>query len=109
MFCADPKRKPPELGSFAHFLRIVIHDEERRATSPLIAAFLKLVSIWPGSQWLLQPAGLHAALRALTAKYRNPAAHTDELGKTDYAACRNHVIGPDGALWKLVVATDARA
>jgi hypothetical protein len=41
---------------------------------------------WPGSQWLLKPAGLNAALRTLTAKYRNRAAHTDELGKADYAA-----------------------
>jgi hypothetical protein len=109
VFCADPKRKPPELGAFAHFLRTVIQDAERRGRSPLIGAFFKLASGWPGSQWLLQPAGLNAALRTLTAKYRNRAAHTDELGKADYAACRDHVIGRDGALWKLVVATDPRA
>jgi hypothetical protein len=47
-------------------------------------------------------------LRTLTAKYRNRAAHTDELGKADYAAWRDHVIGRDGALWKLVVPTDPR-
>ena len=27
-FCTDPRRKPPELGSFAHFLQTVFHSEK---------------------------------------------------------------------------------
>ena len=104
-FCADPSRKPPELGAFAHFLQTVVHSRQRRESSALLGAFSKLTANWPGSQWLLQPAGLHNALSVLTAKFRNRAAHTDELGRQDYAGCRDHVIGPDGALWRLVVAT----
>lgn len=107
-YCADASRKPPELGTFAHFLQTVIHSTARRASSPLVKAFFKLIAGWPSSQWLLQPAGLHSALAVLTTKFRNRAAHTDELGQQDYAACRDHVIGPDGALWRLVVATEAR-
>jgi hypothetical protein len=107
-FCADASRKPPELGTFAHFLQTVIHSTARRESSPLVKAFFKLTAGWPGSQWLLQPAGLHSALSVLTAKFRNRAAHTDELGQQDYGACRDHVIGPDGALWRLVVATEPR-
>jgi hypothetical protein len=108
-FCADPSRKPPELGSFAHFLQTAIHSKQRRENSVLVRAFLKLLATWPGSQWLLQPDGLHAALFLLTAKFRNPAAHTDELGRQDYAACREHVIGAAGALWKLLIATEPRS
>jgi hypothetical protein len=107
-FCADAGRKPPELGTFAHFLQTAIHSTARRENSPLVKAFFRLSAGWPGSQWLLQPAGLHKALSVLTTKFRNRAAHTDELGQQDYAACREHVIGPDGALWKLVVATEPR-
>jgi hypothetical protein len=43
-------------------------------------------------------------MRSLTTKFRNRAAHIDELGQ-DYRDCRE-LIGSDGALWKLVVATE---
>jgi hypothetical protein len=105
-FCADPTRKPPELGTFTHFLKTVIHSTERRGSSALMRAFLKLTSDWPGSQWLLQPEGLPHALTRLSAEFRNPAAHIDELGQQDYVCCRDKVIGPDGTLWKLLLATE---
>lgn len=107
IFCADPSRKPPELGAFAHFLQTTIHSQQRRETSPLVRCFLKLIAEWTGSHWLLDPDGLHQALVSLTTSFRNRAAHIDELGKADYAACRELVIGGDGALWKLLVATEA--
>jgi hypothetical protein len=107
-FCADPTRKPPELGAFAHFLQTATHSKQRRENSVLVRAFLRLLATWPGSQWLLQPNGLHAALSLLTAKFRNPAAHTDELGQHHYSACREHVIGSGGTLWKLLIATEPR-
>jgi hypothetical protein len=107
-FCADPSRKPPEVGAFAHFLQTVIDSKQRRENSVLVRAFLKLLASWPGSQWLLLPDGLHAALSRLTTKFRNPVAHTDELSQYDYSACREHVIGTEGTLWKLLVATEPR-
>ena len=100
-FCADPNRKPPELGAFAHFLQTVIHSRRRRDTSMLIGAFLKLTADWTGSQWLLDPHGLYQALTTLTTEFRNKAAHIDELGEVDYRQCRELVMGSDGALWRL--------
>jgi hypothetical protein len=41
-FCADSARKPPELGTFAHFLQTVAFSEARRRNSKLIASFLQL-------------------------------------------------------------------
>jgi hypothetical protein len=105
-FCADQSRRPPELGTFAHFLQTAINSQHRRETSPLLRRFLRLLAGWTGSQWLMDPKGLHLALVALTKDFRNRAAHIDELGKADYAACRHLVIGEDGALWRLVVATE---
>jgi len=105
-FCVDPTRKPPELGVFTHFLQTVIHSQERRGTSPLLGSFIKLAGEWTGSQWLLDPKGFHAALTLLTTGFRNRAAHIDELGKADYDNCRELVIGTNGSLWKLVLATE---
>lgn len=105
-FCADPTKKPPELGAIAHFLQTAIHSQGRRGTSPMIGSFTKLAAEWTGSQWLLDPKGFHAALTSLTTGYRNRAAHIDELGKTDYDSCRDLVIGTNGSLWNLVVATE---
>jgi hypothetical protein len=105
-FCADQTRKPPELGVFAHFLQTAIHSQQRRGTSALLACFLKLAAQWTGSHWLLEPQGLHNALVVLINSFRNRAAHIDELGKEDYVSCRELVIGSEGLLWKLVVATE---
>jgi hypothetical protein len=105
-FCADPQRKPPELGAFAHFLQTVIHSQQRRQTSQLIGCFLRLAAQWTGSTWLLHPEGLHRALTALTTTYRNRAAHIDQLAKVDYIGCRELVIGSQGLVWKLVLATE---
>jgi hypothetical protein len=105
-FCADPNRKPPELGTFAHFLQTVSNSQRRRETSPLIRSFLKLTSGWTGSYWLLDPNGLHRALAVLTTSYRNRAAHVDELGKEEYLSCRELVLGSEGILWRLVLSTE---
>ena len=39
-FCADPSRKPPEVGAFAHFLQTVIHSKQRKEVGLFLAAFL---------------------------------------------------------------------
>jgi hypothetical protein len=56
----------------------------------------------------LEQNGLYAALALLTSAFRNPAAHIDELSDKDYFGCRELVVGPDGLLWKLVLATEQR-
>jgi hypothetical protein len=107
-FCADTNRKPPELGTFAHFLQTVIYSKQRRETSILLRRFLKLAAEWTGSNWLLDPDAFHRSLTLLTTTFRNRAAHIDELGKADYLACRELVIGPEGVLWRLLLATERR-
>ena len=105
-FCADPERKPPELGSFAHFLQTVIHSRRRRQTSKLINCFFRLSAAWTGSSWLMLPDGLHSALKHLTETYRNSAAHIDELARSDYLGCREVTIGSQGVVWKLIISTE---
>ena len=105
-FCADPGRKPPELGSFAHFLKTIVHSRQRRQTSKLINCFSRLSAAWTGSTWLLLPDGLHAALKHLTETYRNRAAHIDELARSDYVGCWKITIESSGVVWKLITSTE---
>jgi hypothetical protein len=105
-FCADATRKPPELGTFAHFLGAVIRKRHQNSTSSLISSFLKLSTNWKDSHWMLDAAGCCDALSTLTKNFRNRAAHTDELSKHDYAGCQQLVIGAEGILWKLLLATE---
>lgn len=105
-FCMNPKGKPPELGAFAHFLQTVIHSQQRRETSSLIRSFLHLSSNWTGANWLLDPKLFYRELTTMTKSFRNRAAHVDELGKKDYIGCRELIIGAEGILWKLLLATE---
>lgn len=105
-FCSDQARPPPELGAFAHFLQTVIHSKRRRETSAIIQAFLQLARDWVGSSWILEPASLLRSLQTLTQKFRNRAAHIDELGKTDYLECRDLTIGEAGIMWRLLESTE---
>jgi len=105
-FCADQSRKPPELGVFAHFLKTIIHSQRRRQESMIINAFLSLMAESTGSQWMLDPHGLHQMLATLTVDFRNRAAHVDELSEADYRQCRELVVGPEGTLWKLVISME---
>lgn len=105
-FCADPQRKPPELGSFSHFLQTVIHSQRRRQTSKLIGSFMALAAAWADSTWILAPDGLYRALVHLTSTYRNRAAHIDELAREDYLGCREVTIGGQGIIWRLNASTE---
>lgn len=104
-FCVDPKGKSPELGAFAHFLSTTIHSTDRRHTSVVMNGFLNLARAWVGSGWILDPKGCCEAIVAITTRFRNPAAHTQELTQGDYLACRDVLIGSEGHLWRLLLAT----
>lgn len=107
-FCKDGTGKPPELGTFAHFLQTIINSDKRRSTSILMQEFLKFMKDYPNANWILDIDGLYTALSSLTKDYRNRAAHIDDLTKLDYENCRSLVIGDSGMLWKLVQATQLR-
>ncbi len=100
-FCADPTRRPPELGSFTFFLQTLIHSRRRRQSSALMQGFLKLAADWPGSAWLLDQNGLCQVLATLTTDFRNKAAHIHEMAEADYQRCRELVMGSQGILWRL--------
>lgn len=106
-FCKNETEKPPELGTFAHFLQTTINSEKRRSTSTLMQAFIKLLHDYPNAIWILDINGLYTTLSLLTRDYRNRAAHIDDLTKLDYESCRSLVIGDSGMLWKLIQATQS--
>ncbi len=106
VFCSDPRRKPPELGAFSHFLQTVIHSQRRRRTSKLIGCFIGLAAAWTDSTWVLSSDGLYYTLVQLTSTYRNRAAHIDELARDDYLGCREVTIGSQGVIWKLNTSTE---
>jgi hypothetical protein len=105
-FCASQIGKPPELGTFAHFLSTAVHSRARRGSSALIRKFLELANEWTGSHWILDPDGLHCALKTITLSFRNRAAHIDQMTEADYRECRELVMGSEGVLWKLVTALE---
>lgn len=104
-FLAGGNAKPPELGSFAHFLQTALNSVSRRESSAVVAALFQMLADWPRSAWLSDRGGFHAQLIELTREFRNKAAHTELLTQSDYEACRELVIGREGMLWRLSVAT----
>jgi hypothetical protein len=104
-FIAEPNNKPPEMGTFAHFLQTSINSQTRRTTSPTVEHLYKLFYSWPNSDWISSTDGLYVSIVQLTQNFRNPAAHINTLTKQDYENCREFVIGANGILWKLISAT----
>jgi hypothetical protein len=105
-FLAEPNSdKPPEMGAFSHFLQTSINNQTRRTTSPTVERLYKLFHSWPNSDWISNTEGLYTSIVRLTQDFRNPAAHISTLTKQDYVNCREYVIGADGILWKLILAT----
>lgn len=108
VYLADSEgRRPPELGAIAHFLTLATSSHHRAASSPLIYAFRSYVARMPGHLWISMGSASQAVSR-VAREYRNPAAHTSTLTRLDYESCREAVVGEDGALWKLVDATETR-
>jgi len=104
-FIRDGTGKPPELGTFAHFLQTLINSKKRRSTSVLMSAFDGQMRNWPNTNWILDLNGLHSSLLLLIKDFRNPAAHIAELRHQDFENCRELVLGEQGLLWKLIQAT----
>ncbi len=100
-FCQD--NGPLSLGAMSYFMSSVA-AAPRSVNSPLVVAIRLLASRWPRSDWLFSANGFTARVRILTNQYRNPAAHTDLLSKSEYRACVEDVRGSDGILWHLLAA-----
>jgi hypothetical protein len=90
-FCVSSGHKPPELGTFGHFLKTAIHSVRRRNASGLLKAFYDLISQWPQSSWLIDTTGLVSSIERLTTEFRNRAAHIERLMEIDFRNCRTFV------------------
>ena len=97
-YCADGK--DITLGQVAHFIGALAGFP--RNPSPLVQAMRTLSSSWPRSDWLFEPTGLVHSLQKLTREYRNPAAHTALLSRSDYLDCQSLVRGTAGILPRLL-------
>jgi hypothetical protein len=107
-YCAKRVVTPPELGAVRYLLETAANSRSRRASSVLLGQLKVIVRRWPDSDWLFDSSGALDAMRQLTTRFRNPAAHTAELAAEDYAAGFDLVAGPNGMLWKLVRATTSK-
>ncbi len=107
-YCAGRTSNPPELGSINHFLQTAANSRNRMQNSLLLQSLRELFSKWPDSAWLISSNGATLVLPQLATRFRNRAAHTDELSKQDYEACYEMVAGPGGMLWHLVSATTVK-
>jgi hypothetical protein len=106
-YCSGKSEHPPELGPIRYFLT----DAASRGSDPtsgLLTTLRQLVIDWPNSDWLFAKDGLVSSLDVLTSKFRNPAAHAEELGRGEYDDCHTLVIGSKGLLWRLITATQGR-
>jgi hypothetical protein len=104
-YFAEPNTKPPEMGTFAHFLQTSINSQTRCTTSPTVGYLYKLFQLWPNSDWISSVDGLYESLIRLTQEFRNPAAHINTVTQQDYENCHEFVLGTNGVLWKLISAT----
>lgn len=106
-YCSGRVSTPPELGTMAHFLRTAANSKKRQASSQLMKQLRDAVGRWPQSDWLVSGSQSAAAIDLLTNRFRNPAAHTGELGRDDYDEARGLVMGRSGMLWELMRATQS--
>lgn len=95
------RQSPPELGWIGRFLSTAARSERRAATSPLIRAFRARVVRSPGSLWLGSDEAA-TAVSGIAERFRNRAAHIDELSRADFDECRDAIVGQAGTLWTLV-------
>ena len=102
-YVAGKVETAPELGATRHFLETASHSLSRRHTSPLLQGLYELSRQWPKADWLYVAAP--AQFESLTSRFRNRAAHTDELGPQDFRACEEYVVGRHGLMWQLILAT----
>lgn len=105
-YCSGKPIKPPELGVLNHFLMTALNSKDRIETSSFLRdGFKPFILKRPNSNWLIDKKGFISSIDNLTKNYRNKAAHTDELDKSDYDNCKELVFGNNGIMWELIIST----
>ena len=108
-YCSGKPIKPPELGVVNHFISTAINSKERLESSNFLKlGFKQFLSKLPNHNWLIDRNGLIGGIQELTTKYRNKAAHTDELEADDYQNCKDLVFGNNGIIWELILSSESK-
>jgi hypothetical protein len=105
-YCQSPSGTNLMLGAIVNFLKSVSAPDLR--SSGITKATRAAAKMWPNSDWLFESDGLAAALDDLRIRFRNRAAHTEILGEAEFEECWEAVVGKEGVLWNLVLATAPR-
>ncbi|APX99729.1 hypothetical protein [Lacinutrix venerupis] len=100
-YIVSDNSKPPEIGTFSHFLQTALNSKSRRETSNLIKSFYEFLSEYSFSNWILDKDGLLKSLQIVSKEYRNKAAHIEELSKSEFNNCKELLTGESGVIWKL--------
>jgi hypothetical protein len=105
-YCSGKTNKLPELGVIKHFVGTALNSKTRIESSVFLRqGFGSFLLRRPNSNWLIDMNGLVAGIDSLTTKFRNRAAHTDELERIDYDNCKDLVFGDKGIMWELIIST----
>ncbi|MBC6992239.1 hypothetical protein [Hymenobacter sp. BT491] len=108
-YCAGKAINPPELGVINHFIKTVINSKDRIEKSLFLRHGLKdFLSKRPNSTWVTDKSGFSTAVDTLTKRFRNKAAHTDELTSDDYYSCKELIFGEKGIMWDLISSMQSR-
>ena len=104
-YCARQVEETPELGTVAYTLAAIGRSVRRAEHSELIRALHTVSNSWSGRVWMLDAGGFALDLNLYVKDYRNRAAHTDELARSDFDSCWERLVGGEGTLWQLASAT----
>ena len=108
-YCFGKPMKSPELGVINHFILTAVNSKERLETSNFLKfGFRGYLNKLPNHNWIIDKDGLSNGIQALTTKFRNKAAHTDELGEQDYHNCKELVFGNNGIIWDLILSSERK-
>ena len=106
-YCNGKPIKAPELGAVSHFINTALNSKDRIEKSIFLKdGFKRFLIQRARSSWLIDKDGLIKSIESLTKSYRNKAAHTDELEKSDYFNCKQLVFGEKGIIWELTLSTE---
>lgn len=108
-YCSGKPIKSPELGVINHFIITVVNSKQRLESSNFLKmGFKGFLNQLPGHNWIIDIKGLSAGIQTLTTRFRNKAAHTDELDKQDYENCKELIFGEKGIMWELILSSNGK-
>lgn len=108
LFLAGDIIVPPELGSFAHFLKNAINSKQRASYSGSIKAFKAFCLTRKAPEFFLNEKALCSKLFLISNRYRNGSAHIKIL-KVEYLLEFYALLFKDGFIAELLESSQARS